>query len=59
MGTISLHSYNESSFDEGEPQMGTGFDEKLRPMSIGRSAARYNSDSEDSEDEDDDDEIFN
>ncbi|KAI0894159.1 WD40 repeat-like protein [Annulohypoxylon nitens] len=59
MGTISLHSYNESSFDEGDPQMGTGFDEKLRPMSVGRSAARYNSDPEDDEDEDDDDEIFN
>ncbi|KAI1212552.1 WD40 repeat-like protein [Annulohypoxylon truncatum] len=55
MGTVSLHSYNESSFDEGEPRMGTGYDEKLRPMSVGRSVARYDSDLEDEEDDD----IFN
>ncbi|KAI0011374.1 WD40-repeat-containing domain protein [Xylariaceae sp. FL0662B] len=35
LGTVSLHSYNETHLDEGEPRMGTGYDEKLRPMSIG------------------------
>ncbi|KAI1460071.1 WD40 repeat-like protein [Annulohypoxylon moriforme] len=57
MGTVSLHSYNESSFDEGEPRMGAGYDEKLRPMSIGRNVARYNFDLGD-DDEDEDEEIF-
>ncbi|KAI1380019.1 WD40 repeat-like protein [Hypoxylon crocopeplum] len=32
LGTVTLHSYNESSLDEGEPRMGMGYDEKLVPM---------------------------
>ncbi|KAI1392583.1 WD40 repeat-like protein [Hypoxylon trugodes] len=31
-GTVTVHSYNESSDDEGEPRMGTEYDEKLRPL---------------------------
>ncbi|KAI1500006.1 WD40 repeat-like protein [Biscogniauxia marginata] len=44
-GTVSLHSYNEASVDEGEPRMGTAYDEKLRQKTY----------SEDDEDEDEDD----
>ena len=32
LGTVTLHSYNESSVDEGEPLMGAGYDDKLRPL---------------------------
>ncbi|KAI0475785.1 WD40 repeat-like protein [Xylariaceae sp. FL0804] len=32
LGTVTLHSYNESPVDEGAPRMGTGYDEKLRPI---------------------------
>lgn len=30
-GTASLHSYNECEADEGLPEMGSIFDEKLQP----------------------------
>ncbi|KAI1106025.1 WD40 repeat-like protein [Jackrogersella minutella] len=56
MGTVSVHSYNESSSDEGEPRMGTGFDEKLKPIDDGRGIARYDSSEDDDDDDDDDDE---
>ncbi|KAI1463706.1 WD40 repeat-like protein [Daldinia caldariorum] len=52
LGTVTLHSFNESSTDEGEPRMGTRYDEKLKP--VGR---RRSSDEEDDEEEEDD--IFN
>ncbi|KAI3321540.1 WD40-repeat-containing domain protein [Xylariaceae sp. AK1471] len=32
-GTVSLHGYNETDLDEGFPEMGTGYDEKLRRVS--------------------------
>lgn len=32
IGTVTVHSYNESSFDEGEPRMGSGYDDKLKPV---------------------------
>ncbi|KAI8945822.1 WD40-repeat-containing domain protein [Xylaria longipes] len=33
LGTVSLHSYNEGSLDEGSPEMGTAYDEKLQQVS--------------------------
>ncbi|KAI5867414.1 WD40 repeat-like protein [Durotheca rogersii] len=45
-GTVTLHSYNESSRDEGEPRMGTGYDEKLRRMREGTRGANRESDDE-------------
>jgi WD repeat-containing protein 23 len=33
LGTVSLHGYNETDLDEGSPEMGTGYDEKLRRVS--------------------------
>ncbi|RYP71593.1 hypothetical protein DL771_004719 [Monosporascus sp. 5C6A] len=33
LGTVTVHSYNESSADEGEPRMGAGYDEKLKAVS--------------------------
>lgn len=32
LGTVTLHSYNEASVDEGEPRMGTGYSDKLIPV---------------------------
>lgn len=52
MGTVTVHSYNEASLDEGDPKMGTGFDEKLRPMG---SSTSPDSDEDDDDEEDDDD----
>ncbi|KAI0848427.1 WD40 repeat-like protein [Daldinia vernicosa] len=52
LGTVTLHSYNESSADEAEPRMGTRYDEKLRPLSSGRRSEGY-SDEEDTDEEDD------
>ncbi|KAI1077504.1 WD40-repeat-containing domain protein [Whalleya microplaca] len=51
LGTVTLHSYNESRLDEGMPRMGTGYDEKLKPVSVGGDDGESNSDYED-EDED-------
>ncbi|KAI1801579.1 WD40 repeat-like protein [Daldinia bambusicola] len=53
LGTVTLHSFNESSMDEGEPRMGTRYDEKLRPVGRPRLAGDEND-----EEEEDDDEIF-
>lgn len=59
LGTVTVHSYNESSFDEGEPRMGAGYDEKLRPLGPGRRLHRYDSDDDSDEDDaDEDDEGF-
>ncbi|KAI3330684.1 WD40-repeat-containing domain protein [Ustulina deusta] len=33
LGTVSLHGYNEGSLDEGVPEMGTAYDEKLLRIS--------------------------
>ncbi|KAI1478280.1 WD40 repeat-like protein [Daldinia eschscholtzii] len=55
LGTVTLHSYNESPSDEGEPRMGTRYDEKLRPVGSG---PRHSSDDEDEDDEEQDDELF-
>ncbi|CAJ2504543.1 Uu.00g119370.m01.CDS01 [Anthostomella pinea] len=48
-GTVTLHSYNESSVDEGEPRMGTGYDEKLRPVSLYTSGDEEDDDDEESD----------
>ncbi|KAJ1336049.1 DDB1- and CUL4-associated factor 11 [Microdochium nivale] len=32
LGTVTLHSYNENKVDEGEPRMGTAYDDKMRPV---------------------------
>ncbi|OTB02870.1 hypothetical protein M426DRAFT_61461 [Hypoxylon sp. CI-4A] len=54
-GTVTLHSFNESPLDEGEPRMGTRYDEKLKPMTDGRSMTRDSSSEEDDDNDDDDD----
>ncbi|TGJ79946.1 hypothetical protein E0Z10_g8815 [Xylaria hypoxylon] len=33
LGTVTLHGYNEGSVDEGDPEMGTAYDEKLHKVS--------------------------
>ncbi|KAI0099819.1 WD40-repeat-containing domain protein [Nemania sp. FL0031] len=33
LGTVSLHAFNEGSLDEGSPEMGTAYDEKLQQVS--------------------------
>ncbi|GAP90185.1 putative wd repeat protein [Rosellinia necatrix] len=33
LGTVTLHGYNEGSLDEGFPEMGTAYDEKLQRVS--------------------------
>ncbi|KAI1655866.1 WD40 repeat-like protein [Daldinia decipiens] len=53
LGTVTLHSYNESSMDEAEPRMGTRYDEKLRPIGSGRRPRGY-PDAEDDNEEDED-----
>ncbi|EEA19496.1 hypothetical protein TMatcc_009633 [Talaromyces marneffei ATCC 18224] len=41
-GSCSIHSWNDSnSEDEGDPVMGTEYDEKLRPWRVRRSSRRY------------------
>ncbi|RYP66692.1 hypothetical protein DL769_005967 [Monosporascus sp. CRB-8-3] len=52
LGTVTVHSYNESSADEGEPRMGAGYDEKLKAVNPHHTG---NDDSSD-EDQDDDEE---
>ncbi|KAI1436909.1 WD40-repeat-containing domain protein [Xylaria sp. CBS 124048] len=52
LGTVSLHGYNEGSFDEGFPAMGTTYDEKLRRVGMSDSEDEY-------DDEDDEDDDFN
>ncbi|KAI1736290.1 WD40-repeat-containing domain protein [Xylaria scruposa] len=49
LGTVSLHSYNEGSLDEGFPEMGTAYDEKLQQVS---------GDERDEEEDDDSEEDF-
>ncbi|KAI0183823.1 LEC14B protein [Xylaria flabelliformis] len=49
LGTVSLHSYNEGSLDEGFPEMGTAYDEKLTQVSDDR---------DEEEDDDDEEEDF-
>lgn len=44
---MTVHSYNENKIDEGEPKMGTSYDDKMRPV---RSTASQN-DSESDDDE--------
>ncbi|KAJ8118676.1 hypothetical protein ONZ43_g3944 [Nemania bipapillata] len=48
-GTVSLHAFNEGDLDEGFPEMGTGYNEKMQQVSGG------NDDNEDDDDDDDDD----
>ncbi|KAI0600604.1 WD40 repeat-like protein [Biscogniauxia sp. FL1348] len=53
MGTVTLHSYNEASADEGEPRMGVSYDEKLRRTSLDVPSRHRGYDDEDEEEEDD------
>ncbi|KAI0437018.1 WD40-repeat-containing domain protein [Xylaria telfairii] len=46
LGTVSLHSYNEGSLDEGYPQMGTAYDEKLKQVSCERQEGEDDDDDE-------------
>lgn len=50
LGTVTLHGYNEGNLDEGFPEMGTAYDEKLRRVS------GEEDDDEDDHDHDDEDE---
>ncbi|KAI0401554.1 WD40-repeat-containing domain protein [Xylaria palmicola] len=49
LGTVTLHSYNEGSLDEGDPEMGTLYDEKLEPLT----ASGNDGDERDEHDEED------
>ncbi|KAI2782185.1 WD40 repeat-like protein [Daldinia loculata] len=55
LGTVTLHSFNESSTDEAEPRMGTRYDEKLRPVGSARRPRGY---AEEEDDNEEDDEII-
>ncbi|KAI2610465.1 WD40 repeat-like protein [Hypoxylon sp. NC1633] len=56
LGTVTLHSYNESSLDEGEPRMGMTYDEKLRPLGEGRGSPYDDSEEEDNSEEEEEEE---
>jgi DDB1- and CUL4-associated factor 11 len=32
LGTVSLHSFNEGDQDEGYPEMGTGYNERMQQV---------------------------
>ncbi|KAI0540395.1 WD40-repeat-containing domain protein [Xylaria digitata] len=48
LGTVTLHGYNEGRIDEGDPEMGTAYDEKLHRVS----GSTDDDDSDDSEADD-------
>ncbi|KAJ8123337.1 hypothetical protein O1611_g9615 [Lasiodiplodia mahajangana] len=52
LGTVSLHAFNEGSQDEGYPEMGTAYDEKLQQVS---GVDNNNDDDDDHNDNDSDD----
>ncbi|KAF3069049.1 LEC14B protein [Daldinia childiae] len=52
LGTVTLHSFNESSTDEAEPRMGVRYDEKLRPVGSGRRPGGYSEEEDDNEEDD-------
>ncbi|KAF3002291.1 hypothetical protein G7054_g5254 [Neopestalotiopsis clavispora] len=62
VGTVSVHSFNENKVDEGEPIMGTGYTDKLRPVSddmrSGSEEWEDDNEDEDEEEESDEDEEF-
>ncbi|KAI0803546.1 WD40-repeat-containing domain protein [Xylaria sp. FL0064] len=53
LGTVTLHGYNEGSLDEGYPEMGTAYDEKLHRVSgIDEDEDDHDEDNEHDEDDD-------
>ncbi|KAI1875707.1 uncharacterized protein JN550_001993 [Neoarthrinium moseri] len=57
LGTVTVHSFNESSKDEGEPRMGSGYYDKMRPVDAETSESESESaQSEEEGDEDDEEE---
>ncbi|KAI0125294.1 WD40-repeat-containing domain protein, partial [Xylariales sp. AK1849] len=55
LGSVTVHSFNEGSVDEGEPRMGTGYNEKLRPVSAdGGESSEVEQDSAEEDDSDGD-----
>lgn len=60
IGTVTVHSFNENTVDEGEPRMGAGYNDKLRPVGsetvYGSSNPWEDEEEEDESEEDDEDE---
>ncbi|KAI1346111.1 WD40-repeat-containing domain protein [Xylaria sp. FL0043] len=54
LGTVTLHGYNEGSLDEGYPEMGTAYDEKLHQVSGIGDDDEHEHDDDNEHDEDDD-----
>lgn len=56
LGTVSVHSFNENHVDEGEPRMGSGYYDKLKPVSedFGAQSSASEEEVEDEEEEDED-----
>lgn len=50
-----MHSYNENKVDEGEPRMGTAYDDKMRPVRSLASQDESTSGDGDFDPDDDDD----
>lgn len=51
-----MHSFNENHVDEGEPRMGSGYYDKLKPVSDDYPSESDEHDAEDVEEEEDEDE---
>lgn len=58
LGTVTVHSYNESSMDEGEPRMGVGYDEKLNRLDSGQPLCHSDRQPEREERREDDNDMF-
>ncbi|KAK6087815.1 WD repeat domain-containing protein [Seiridium cupressi] len=58
VGTVTVHSFNENDSDDGKPRMGTGYSDKLRPVSADTPSGSSDiwEDSDEDEDEDEDEE---
>ncbi|KAI1123925.1 WD40-repeat-containing domain protein [Nemania abortiva] len=57
LGTVSLHAFNEGNLDEGSPEMGAAYDEKLRRVSGVDDTPVTGSDDDEDEDDSDDPEL--
>ncbi|KAI1116682.1 WD40-repeat-containing domain protein [Nemania sp. NC0429] len=54
-GTVTLHAYNEGGFDEGSPEMGAAYDERMQKMRSMDDHYGHGGEDQEGEDDDDDD----
>ncbi|KAH6648775.1 WD40-repeat-containing domain protein [Truncatella angustata] len=59
VGTVTVHSFNENNNDEGEPRMGSGYTDKLKPVNAdhgSESSGQWEDEDEEEEEEEEEDE---